>query len=203
MKTQKQRMIDGKLYMGDEELREDSYQARRNMLEFNMLITKEEIASMGSKIFGSYGEGAMVTPPIRFDYGYNIHIGKDAYLNLNTTILDCAPVIIGDNVMIGPDCSILTPYHPADAAIRNTGIEFAKPIIIENDVWLGGNVTIIGGATIGEGSVVGAGSVVVKDIPKGVIAVGNPCKVIRKIDEKDAILWQEKYDEYLIEMGEE
>ncbi|WP_394010897.1 DapH/DapD/GlmU-related protein [Anaerococcus cruorum] len=105
--------------------------------------------------------------------------------------------------MICPDCSILTPYHPADAVIRNAGIEFAKPITIENDVWLGGNVTIICGVTIGEGSVVGAGSVVVKDIPKGVIAVGNPCKVIRKIDEKDAILWQEKYDEYLIEMGEE
>ncbi|MFO3715658.1 sugar O-acetyltransferase [Anaerococcus cruorum] len=145
----------------------------------------------------------MVTPPIRFDYGYNTHIGKDTYLNLNTTILDCAPVYIGDNVMIGPDCSILTPYHPADAAIRNTGIGFSKPITIENDVWLGGNVTIIGGVTIGEGSVVGAGSIVVKDIPKDVIAVGNPCKVIRKIDEKDAILWQEKYDEYLIEMGEE
>lgn len=145
----------------------------------------------------------MVTPPIRFDYGYNIHIGKDAYLNLNTTILDFAPVFIGNNVMIGPGCSILTPYHPADAVIRNTGIGFAKPITIENDVWLGGNVTITGGVTIEEGSVVGAGSVVIKDIPKGVIAVGNPCKVIRKIVEKDAILWQEKYDEYLIEMGEE
>lgn len=203
MKTQKQRMINSKLYMGDEELRQDMYEARRKMQDFNKSITAEEIREKAKNIFGEFGKDSMVTPPFRFDYGYNIFIGEHSYLNFNVSILDCAPVYIGDNVLIGPDCAFLTPNHPKDPEIRRTFIEYAEPIKIENDVWIGGKVTVIGGVTIGEGSIIGAGSVVVKDIPKGVIAAGNPCKVIRKIDENDKQVWQEKYDDYQKEMGED
>lgn len=203
MKTQKQRMINSKLYMGDEELRQDMYEARRKMQDFNNSITAEEIREKAKNIFGEFGKDSMVTPPFRFDYGYNIFIGEHSYLNFNVSILDCAPVYIGDNVLIGPDCAFLTPNHPKDPEIRRTFIEYAEPIKIENDVWIGGKVTVIGGVTIGEGSIIGAGSVVVKDIPKGVIAAGNPCKVIRKIDENDKQVWQEKYDDYQKEMGED
>ncbi|MBM0046158.1 sugar O-acetyltransferase [Anaerococcus sp. mt242] len=203
MKTQKQRMINSKLYMGDEELRQDMYEARCKMQDFNKSITAEEIREKAKNIFGEFGKDSMVTPPFRFDYGYNIFIGEHSYLNFNVSILDCAPVYIGDNVLIGPDCAFLTPNHPKDPEIRRTFIEYAEPIKIENDVWIGGKVTVIGGVTIGEGSIIGAGSVVVKDIPKGVIAAGNPCKVIRKIDENDKQVWQEKYDDYQKEMGEE
>ncbi|MFO3717472.1 sugar O-acetyltransferase [Anaerococcus sp. ENR1011] len=202
MKTQKQRMIEGKLYMGDEELRQDMYQARRKMQDFNNSITTEEIRAKAKNIFGKFGKDSMVTPPFRFDYGYNIYIGEHSYLNFNVSILDCAPVYIGDNVLIGPDCAFLTPNHPKDPEIRRTFIEYAEPIKIENDVWVGGKVPVIGGVTIGEGSIIGAGSVVVKDIPKGVIAAGNPCKVIRNIDEGDASYWQGKYGEYIEEMGD-
>ena len=203
MKTQKQRMINSKLYMGDEELRQDMYEARCKMQDFNKSITAEEIREKAKNIFGEFGKDSMVTPPFRFDYGYNIFIGEHSYLNFNVSILDCAPVYIGDNVLIGPDCAFLTPNHPKDPEIRRTFIEYAEPIKIENDVWIGGKVTVIGGVTIGEGSIIGAGSVEVKDIPEGVIAAGNPCKVIRKIDENDKQVWQEKYDDYQKEMGEE
>ena len=202
MKEQKQRMINGKLYMEDKKLREDMYEARRKMQDFNNSITVEEIREKAKNIFGKFGKDSMVTPPFRFDYGHNIYIGDHSYLNFNVSILDCAQVYIGDNVLIGPDCTFLTPNHPKDPEIRRTFIEYAEPIKIENDVWIGGNVTIIGGVSIGEGSIIGAGSVIVKNIPKGVIAAGNPCKIIRKIDESDKVYWQEKYNEYQKEMEE-
>ena len=188
--------------MGDKQLREDMYRARTLMQEFNKLIRVEHIRDKAKDIFGKFGKDSMVTPPFRFDYGYNIYIGDNSYLNFNVSILDCVPVYIGDNVLIGPDCALLTPSHPKDPDIRRTYIEYANPITIEDDVWIGGKVTVIGGVTIGKGSIIGAGSVVIKDIPQGVIAAGNPCRVIRKIDENDKSYWQDQYESYQEEMGE-
>ena len=132
--------------------------------------------------------------PVYFDYGVNIKVGKNFYANFNLTILDCCPVEIGDDVFIGCGVSLLTPVHPMRWQQRNArkkddgtvfDYEYAKPIKIGNNCWLAGNVTVIGGVTIGDGCVIGAGSVVTRDIPPNSFAAGNPCRVIRKINEKD------------------
>lgn len=134
--------------------------------------------------------------PIYFDYGCNTTFGKFSGANFNFTCLDVCPVTIGDNVMIGPNVTLATPMHPLLPDERNIrqredgsvyNLEYAKPIVIENDCWLASNVIVCGGVTIGEGSVIGAGSVVTRDIPPHSLAAGNPCKVIRKITEMDRI----------------
>ena len=129
------------------------------------------------------GEGGTIVSPFFCDYGYNIHIGANFFSNTNLTILDGAKVEIGDNVFIGPNVGIYTAEHHLNAAKRVEGIEFAYPISIGNDVWIGGGTTILAGVKIGDGSVIGAGSVVTKDIPEGVVAVGVPCRVLKKIEE--------------------
>lgn len=115
------------------------------------------------------------------DYGYNIHFGRNFYTNHNLVILDTATVKFGDNVFIGPNCGFYTAGHPVDVKQRNSGLEYAKPITVGNNVWFGGNVIVLPGVTIGDNTIIGAGSVVTKDIPANVIAVGNPCKVIKSI----------------------
>ena len=121
-----------------------------------------------------------ITAPFWCDYGYNIRLGKNFYSNHNLVILDGAKVIFGDNVFIGPNCSFYTPEHPIDVELRNSGLEYARPIKVGSNVWFGGNVTVLSGVTIGDNVVIGAGSVVVKNIPSNVIAVGNPCRVIKE-----------------------
>lgn len=134
--------------------------------------------------------------PIQFDYGYLTEFGEGCYANFNLVVLDCCPVKIGKNVFFGPNCSIVTPVHPMLPNERNgfvnkngkfTCLEYAKPITIGDNCWLASNVTVCGGVTIGEGCVIGAGSVVTRDIPSGVFAAGNPCRVIRKITAEDSI----------------
>ena len=139
------------------------------------------------EIIGSVGSGARVQAPFWCDYGYNIITGKNFYSNHNLVILDCAEVIFGDNVFVGPNCGFYTACHPVNAEQRNLGIEFAKTIKVGNDVWFGGGVTVVPGVTIGDNVVIGAGSVVVKDIPSGVVAAGNPCRVIRPITDDDKL----------------
>lgn len=202
MKTQKQRMIEAKLYKIDEELKEDLYACRRKIRDFNDSITREEIQAKTKNLFGSFGTNSSVTPPFRCDYGYNIHIGNNSYLNYNTSILDVVPVYIGDYVLIGPDCGFYPADHPIDSDIRRTGVESGKPIKIGNDVWIGGNVNIVGGVKIGDGSIIGAGSVVTKDIPANVIAFGNPARVIRRITDEDSKYWESEYNKYLDEVGD-
>ena len=203
MKTQKQRMINGESYKVDETLKNDLYACREKIRDFNNSITREEIQAKARGLFGEFGENSSVTPPFRCDYGTNIHIGNNVYMNYNTSILDVVPVYIGDNTLIGPDCGFYPAGHPIDAFVRNTGIEFGSPITIEEDAWIGGNVTIIGGVTIGKASIIGAGSVVTRDIPAGVIAAGNPCRVIREITEADHEIWMEEYHKYLDETNEQ
>jgi len=129
-------------------------------------------------------KGLWIEPPFYCDYGYNIKIGKNVFMNFNCCILDAAKVTIGNNVMFAPNVQIYTATHPIDAKTRNSWLEYAKPISIGNDVWLGGGVIVCPGVTIGNGAVIGAGSVVTKDIPDDVVAVGNPARVIKKIDNK-------------------
>ena len=133
------------------------------------------------------GQSAVILSPFYTDYGYHCTIGEDSFLNHGAHLMDCAPITIGSHCFIGPNCGMYTAIHPLLPDERNQGLECAKPITLGDNVWLGGDVTILPGVTIGSGSVIGAGSVVTKDIPAGVLAYGNPCRVIRPLTEQDHI----------------
>ena len=141
------------------------------------------------QILGEIKGDIVITAPFYCDYGFNISVGKNFYTNHNCTILDGAKVEFGDNVFIAPNCVFSTAGHAIDAEQRGKGLEIALPIKVGNNVWFGANVSVLPGVTIGDNTIIGAGSVVNKDIPSGVIAMGNPCRVIREITEKD----KEKY----------
>ena len=141
------------------------------------------------QILGEIKGDIVITAPFYCDYGFNISVGKNFYTNHNCTILDGAKVEFGDNVFIAPNCVFSTAGHAIDAEQRGKGLEIALPIKVGNNVWFGANVSVLPGVTIGDNTIIGAGSVVNKDIPSGVIAVGNPCRGIREITEKD----KEKY----------
>ncbi len=189
MSSEKEKMLTGQGYlpMEDKSLINDRLKAKKLCFEHNKLapnkIKKRE--KIIKKLFGKTGKNFLIEQPFQCDYGYNIEIGENFYANHNTIILDCNKVIFGDNVFLGPNCSFYTPEHPIDSEIRKQGLEYAFPIKIGNNVWFGGNVTVIAGVTIGDNTVIGAGSIVTKDIPSGVVAVGNPCKIIREITEDD------------------
>ncbi len=137
------------------------------------------------KLLGSFGNIYAIQSPFWCDYGYNIHIGKNFFANHGLIILDCAKVTFGDNVFIAPNCGFHTAGHPIDAQQRNLGLEFAHPITVGNDVWFGAGVQVMPGVKIGNNVVIGAGSIVTKNIPDNVVAVGNPCKVLRAITDDD------------------
>jgi acetyltransferase-like isoleucine patch superfamily enzyme len=195
MDSEKAKMISGKPYkaFGDELLKERQY-AKEQVFKFNSFrpneITKrnEVLKNLLGKTKGTF----FIEPPFRCDYGYNIEIGKNFYSNYNLIILDCAKVIIGDNVLMGPNVSIYTAGHPLHYEKRNQEYEYAFPISIGNNVWIGGNVVINPGIIIGDNSVIGSGSVITKDIPSDVIAMGNPCKILREISEDDKLYYYKK-----------
>lgn len=139
------------------------------------------------KLLGTYHSLTFIEPSFRCDYGFNIHMHGLTIINYNCVILDTSPVNIGANVFIAPGVCIACAGHPILAEQRSEGLSTSKAINIEDDVWIGANSTICGGVTIGKGSVIGAGSVVTKDIPEGVVAVGNPCRVLRKVTETDRV----------------
>ena len=186
---EKEKMINGQLYdaFGEEELIQDRVKCKKLCQEYNRLDydQTEERKKKKKKLFGSVAGKFLIEQPFNCDYGYNIHIGKNFYANHNLIILDCAKVEFGDNVFIGPNCAFYTPQHPLDAETRISGLEYAFPIKVGNNVWFGGGVTVVPNVTIGDNTVIGAGSVVTKDIPSNVIAAGNPCKVIREITAED------------------
>ncbi len=188
MKSEKEKMISGKPYkaFGDELLAERQY-AKEMIFDFNSLRPNQidERNEILKRLLGKTKDKYFIEPPFRCDYGYNIEIGENFYSNYNLIILDCAAVKIGDNVLIGPNVSIYTAGHPLHYEIRNQEYEYAFPVIIGDNVWIGGNVVINPGVSIGENSVIGSGSVVTKDIPNNVIAIGNPCKVLRVITDDD------------------
>jgi maltose O-acetyltransferase len=146
--------------------------------------TEEEAArrlELLRELLGAVGTPVEIEPPFACDYGANVFVGDGLYVNFGCVILDCARVNIGRNVQIGPGVHIYTAYHPTDAAQRATGLELASPLCIGDNVWIGGGSIICPGVTIGEGTTVGAGSVVVREVPAGVVAAGNPCRVLRRL----------------------
>lgn len=143
-------------------------------------------------LFGEIKEDTVITPPFYCDYGVNVRLGRYFYSNYNCTLLDAAPITFGDYVFIAPNCVFSTAGHALDSEQRNQGLEIALPITVGDNVWIGANVVVLPGVTIGNDTIIGAGSVVTKDIPAGVIAVGNPCRVVRAITEED----KQKYPRY-------
>lgn len=150
-------------------------------LPFNVIKQQLLFRLMGLK----HGEGILIEPPFRCDYGKHIEIGKNFYANTGLTLVDVAKITIGDNVFVGPNVTICTAGHPIHHKARNTRYEYGIPVTIGNNVWLGAGVTVVPGVTIGDNTVIGAGSVVTKNIPAGVVAVGNPCRVLREIKDEE------------------
>lgn len=155
-----------------------------NNLRPSMVAERDEIVR---RLLGQVGKNCCIESPFHCDYGYNIMAGDNFYMNVGCIILDGARVTFGDNVFVAPHCGFYTAGHPLDHERRNAGLEYALPITIGNNVWIGAQVCVLPGVTIGDDSVIGAGSVVTKDIPAGVLAAGNPCRVIREISEADKL----------------
>lgn len=154
--------------------------------DYNLLRPSQtaERQALMRRILGKTGQRFKIISPFFCDYGFNIEVGENFFANFNLVILDEARVTFGDNVFIAPNCAFYTAGHPLDVAQRNAGLEYSLPIRVGNNVWIGGNVCVMPGVTIGDNTVIGAGSVVVHDIPAGVLAAGNPCRVIRQLDAK-------------------
>lgn len=186
--TEKEKARLGLLYDAnyDEELLAERRRCKELCFQFNQLSPLKELEQKEiiGKLFGKTKENFCVTAPFYCDYGYNIEIGENFYSNHNLVILDGAKVKIGDNVFIAPNCCITTAGHPINIDERNRGLEYAYPIKIGNNVWIGAGANILPGVTIGDNVTIGAGSVVNKSIPANSIAVGNPCKVIKTILDK-------------------
>lgn len=198
--TEKEKMLAGELYdPNDAELLALRQRAHALCKAYNDTVETQTDARQKilRELIPDLGANAYVQGPLQLDYGCFLSFGENSYANFNFTCLDCAPVHVGANVFMGSNVSLLPPVHPLRWQERNlyrrddgvvTDREYAKPITIEDNCWLAGNVTVCGGVRIGSGSVIGAGSVVTRDIPAGVFAAGNPCRVIREIGEKDSLL---------------
>ena len=176
----------GIAYIADKEVMEQQKRARKLTQELNTVDRSdfEKIEKIVKELLGK-SEGAFINPPFYCDYGFNIEVGKNFYANYNCTILDVGKVTIGDNCMFAPNVAIYTAGHPVYPDTRNSAFEYGKEVIIGDNVWLGGNTVVCPGVHIGNNVVIGAGSVVTKDIPDWSVAAGNPCRVIRKITERD------------------
>ncbi len=182
--NEKEKMLYGENYNAeDKELKKDRRHARQVCFEYNNTppADAEKMQKIMSSLLGKHGKNCGIRAPFYCDYGYNIEVGDNFFANFNLTILDGAKVTIGNNVFIAPNVGIYTAGHPLDAERRRSGEEYAKPVSIGNDVWIGAGVSILPGVKIGDNCVIGAGSVVNKDIPDNSLAVGNPCKVIKQI----------------------
>ncbi len=182
---QKAKMLAGELYIAnDPELAADHLRAQAILARLNASRADEDALRLEllAGLFGHFGEGAVVKPNLRCDYGYNISIGARTFINYDSVLLDCNRITIGEEVQIAPGVHIYTATHPIDAATRRSGLEYALPVTIGDGVWLGGGAIVCPGVTIGENTVVGAGSVVTRSLPAGVVPAGNPCRVIRPVE---------------------
>ena len=187
MKTEKEKMIAGELYDPlDRQLVEDRLRTRLLIRELNDSREDEveERSRVLKELIPNAGEGLWLQPPFYCDYGYNMRVGERVFFNFNCVVLDVSLVTIGSRTLFGPNVQIYTATHPMNHEERASGVEYAKPIVIGEDVWVGGSAVICPGVTIGDRAVIGAGSVVTKDIPSDVFAAGNPCRVIRSLKEE-------------------
>lgn len=187
--TEKEKMLAQMLYDAnyDKDLEEERIKCKSlcqqyNSIEINEIDKRHEFIK---KILGKTGENVHIEPFFWCDYGYNISVGENFYANHGLVILDAGGVTFGDNVFVAPNCGFHTSGHPVDFERRNKGLEYAYPIKVGDNVWIGAGVQVMPGVTIGSNVVIGGGSVVVKDIPSNSVAVGNPCRVIREITEED------------------
>lgn len=185
MKSEKDKMLAGEIYdaNNDPDLIAERKACKSVLHKINQLPPEddEQRYELFGDILGKTNGTFIIESPFHCDYGYNIELGENFYMNVNCVMLDEAKITFGDNVFIAPNCAFYTAGHPFDIEQRNSGLEYAKPITVGNNVWIGGNVVVVPGVTIGDNSVIGAGSVVTKDIPANSLAVGNPCKVIKTI----------------------
>lgn len=185
MTTAKEKMLRGELYMAwDEELVEERRRARRLLAEYNKLTFAEEPEAerVRGELLGSVGSGVFLEMPFRCDYGYNIHLADDVYMNFDCVLLDGCEIRIGARTMLAPGVHIYAATHPLDPDVRASGLELCKPVTIGEDVWIGGGAIVLPGVTIGDRAVVGAGSVVTKDVAPLTVVAGNPARVIRTIE---------------------
>ncbi|MCD9184899.1 MAG: sugar O-acetyltransferase [Pyrinomonadaceae bacterium] len=183
-KSEREKMLAGEGYFAmDDELGAINAKAQELIHAFNHShpANIHERAEIIEKLFGAFGNNCLIKQPFFCDYGNNIYIGDNFFANYDCVILDCNEVRIGNNVMFAPKVQIYTAYHPLEPEIRRTQLEYASPVTIGDDVWLGGGVIVCPNVEIGAGTTIGAGSVVTKSIPPGVFAAGNPCRVIRQI----------------------
>lgn len=186
--TIREKMKNGMLYVDiGEGLDEERKKCKELLYDYNNTRPSEEVKrkKLLKELLGDMGEEIWIEPPVHMAYGTNVHIGNHFYANFNLVIVDDIDVYIGEHVMIAPNVTITPTGHPVDPEIRKPGTQFSIPVRIGNDVWIGSNVVILPGVNIGDNSVIGAGSVVTHDIPENVVAVGNPCCVLRKINERD------------------
>ena len=177
-------MVAGDLYIADDpELAAEALRARRLLDAFNRAPAEagEVRREVLGQLLGAFGAGSEIRPPFYCDYGSSIRIGAGTFLNFGVVALDVAPIVIGDDVQVGPNVQLLTPTHPLDAHLRRAKWEAAKPITIGANVWLGGGAIVLAGVTIGTNTVVGAGAVVTRDLPGNVVAMGVPARVTRSL----------------------
>ena len=183
-KTEREKMLANELYLASDaeltQLQTDAYQL---LYAYNTSLPSEVDKRRTTilKLFGKLGSDFVVRPPFYCDYGCHIFAGDRLYLNFDCTILDCNTVHLGDDVLLGPKVQIYTAYHPIEPELRRSGKELAAPVVIGDNVWLGGGVIVCPGVSIGSNVTIGAGSVVVNDIPSNVVAAGNPCRVIKSL----------------------
>lgn len=183
-KSEKLKMLAGELYRSSAaELTVDRRRARVMLARYNAISDGEPelLLSLLRDFMGAVGEGTVIMPTFTCDYGYNISLGRNVFINYHCIFLDCAPIEVGDDVQIGPAVQLYTAQHPLDADLRRSGLESARPIRIGNDVWIGGGAVVLPGVTIGERSIVGAGSVVVHSVPPDSVVVGNPARIVRTL----------------------
>ena len=191
--TELENMLSGRLYLAeDESLTAARLRAQALCRRFNDTYPGQLEARLDilRQLLGSMGEGCYIEPSFRCDYGSQITIGDFFYANYDCIFLDVAPITIGSHVLLGPRVCLYTAGHPTVPEIRDTGLEFGLPITIEDSVWIGGNTVVCPGVRIGSGSVIAAGSVVTRDVPAGVIAGGNPCRVLRPLTDADRAKWE-------------
>ncbi len=189
----REKMHSGELYNpGDKEIMEEQLLCLEKLYDFNSTrpTDAEKRHKLLCDMFAEIGDGCYIEPPFHANWGgRHVHFGKSVYANFNLTLVDDTHIYVGDNCMFGPNVTIATAGHPINPPLRSKGIQYNMPVHIGKNVWIGAGVVVVPGVTIGDNAVIGAGSVVTKDIPSNVVAVGNPCRILREISEHDEIYY--------------